>query len=88
VAVVDHHRRGRAIRAIVAAAAGSAGVEQLTTPAETGIFAGTVIQMLSVITALVAGIIAARRIYGAGARESGLDIPTDQVGRDDQAQGR
>jgi hypothetical protein len=51
------------VGAIISAAAGGAGVQQLTDPAEVGIFAGTVIQMLSVITALVAGIVAARRTY-------------------------
>jgi hypothetical protein len=56
------------VGAIIAAAAGGAGAQQLTDPSDAGILAGTVIQMVSVITALVAGIVAARRIYGAGAR--------------------
>lgn len=58
------------VGAIISAAAGGAGVQQLSDPSDVGIFAGTVIQMLSVITALVAGIVVARRVY-AGARESG-----------------
>jgi hypothetical protein len=56
------------VGAIIAAAAGGAGAQQLTDPSDAGILAGTVIQMVSVITALVAGIVAARWIYGACAR--------------------
>jgi hypothetical protein len=63
------------VGATIAAAAGGAGVRQLADPSEIGIFAGTVIQLLSVITALVAGI-AARRIYGASAREA-VSRPTN-----------
>lgn len=46
---------------IIASAAGNQFLDQLTEPAEGGIFAGTVIHVLGLITALVTGIVSVRR---------------------------
>jgi hypothetical protein len=37
--------------------------EQLSDPTQLGVFAGTVIQLLALVTALVAGVVATRRDY-------------------------
>ena len=49
------------IGAVIAAVASGEFVDQLTDPGEVGIFAGDVLQLLGVITALVAGLVALRQ---------------------------
>jgi hypothetical protein len=49
----------------IAAVAGNEFLDQLTEPAEVGIFAGSVTQLLGLIAALVTGIVAVTRTSGA-----------------------
>ena len=49
------------VGAVIAAIVSGGFADQLTDPGEVGIFAGDVLQLLGVITALVAGILAARQ---------------------------
>jgi hypothetical protein len=53
---------------IIAAAAGNEFLDQLTEPAEVGLFAGTAVHLLGLVGALVTGIIAMTRTY-SGSRQ-------------------